>query len=387
MARFWWMFIALSSCMGLFVYALVGSVSKPAGPADVKKAPVLDSGRENPAVDDTWFSSNLDQTAKAPAGMKWIPGGTFQMGNDTSPHEDERPVHTVTVDGFWMDETEVTNAQFQKFVEATGYKTVAEKAPSRKEIEAQVPAGTPIKDELLVPGAICFNPNMDLRTLRKDFDNWPYQVWKYEPGANWRHPLGPNSSIDNIMDHPVIHVAWEDAQQYCRWAGHRLPTEAEWEFAARGGLAGMDYPWGKDRNPDGKWRHNTWQGIFPETHDVKDGFERTAPVKSYPPNGFGLYDMSGNVWEWCEDWYRPDYYRTSPLRNPVGPASSFDPNEPTIPKRIQRGGSFMCSDDYCTGYRVSARMKGDVLSGTFHCGFRTVIRPKTVISPKADRKS
>jgi formylglycine-generating enzyme required for sulfatase activity len=298
------------------------------------------------------------------------------MGDDKSLNPDERPAHGVTLDGFWMDETEVTNAQFQRFVEATGYRTVAERAPQREDIEAQVPPGTPIPEESLVPGSICYNPKFDLRTLRKDVPNWAYQVWKYEPGADWRHPLGPQSSIAGKLDHPVIHISWEDANAYCRWAGRRLPTEAEWEYAARGGLAGTTYTWGNERNPDGKWNHNIWQGSFPGSNLVEDGYETTSPVKSFPANGYGLYDMSGNVWEWCHDWYLPDYYNTSPGRNPTGPTRSFDPNEPLIPKRVQRGGSFMCSDDYCTGYRVAARMKGDVKSGTFHCGFRTVLSPR-----------
>ncbi len=309
----------------------------------------------------------------APANMRWIPGGAFRMGNAQGPHADEQHEHKVTLDGFWMDETEVTNAQFAKFVSATKYVTIAERKPKREDIEAQVPAGTVIDEAMLVPGSICFNPQFDMRTLRKDFANWPYQVWKYEPGADWQHPLGASSSIEGREEHPVIHISWDDAQEYCRWAGRRLPTEAEWERAARGGIEGAEYPWGTERNPDGKWANNIWQGTFPEKHAVQDGFEGTSPVKSFPPNAYGLYDMSGNVWEWCHDWYRPDYYSISPNRNPTGPQDSFDPNEPTIPKRIQRGGSFMCSDDYCTGYRVSARMKGDVLSGTFHCGFRTVL--------------
>ena len=373
MARHWLLIGGLLSCIGLIAYAAFGPVPDSTSKTpEIRKAPGLpgetaDSGDASGAGTVT--------SAEAPPGMKWIPGGKFQMGNKTSPKADEQPVHTVALDGFWIDETEVTNAQFLKFVEATGFKTVAEKTPKREEIESQVPPGTPILEEMLVPGSICFNPQFDMRSLRKDFTDWPNQVWKYEPGADWRHPQGPNSSIDSILDHPVIHVSWDDAQQYCRWAGRRLPTEAEWEYAARGGLAGVDFPWGDERNPDGKWMHNSWQGIFPEKHDVKDGFEGTAPVKSFAPNGYGLYDMSGNVWEWCHDWYRPDYYSISPGRNPRGPDDSFDPNEALVPKRIQRGGSFMCSDDYCTGYRVSARMKGDVLSGTFHCGFRTVVSP------------
>ena len=379
MARYWVMIGIVLVSAGLLGYAAFAPVPASNTTMEVKKAESLPKG---PETDETAVRPVVTTASdETPPGMKWIPGGTFQMGNEKSPHEDERPVHAVTLDGFWMDETEVTNKQFLKFVTETGYKTVAERAPKREEIEAQVPVGTPIDDSVLVPGSICFNPKFDMRTLRKDFPNWPYQVWKYEPGADWRHPYGPKSSIDDKLDHPVIHVSWEDAQAYCKWAGHRLPSEAEWEYAARGGLSGKEYPWGDERNPDAQWRHNTWQGVFPETHDVKDGFEGTAPVKSFPANNYGLYDMSGNVWEWCQDWYRPDYYSNSRKRNPPGPADSLDPNEPLVPKRVQRGGSFMCSDDYCTGYRVSARMKGDVLSGTFHCGFRTVLSPKKSESP------
>lgn len=361
--------LAVVASIGVVVFAILG--------------PVSGRGRSStdPAVATAGAISSssevvVDPPGDSPLAMKWIPGGTFRMGNSNGPHEDERHEHKVAIDGFWMDESEVTNAQFAKFVNETKYVTIAERKPKREDIEAQVPAGTVIDDAMLVPGSICFNPQFDMRTLRKDFANWPYQVWKYEPGADWQHPLGAESTIEGREDHPVIHVSWDDAQEYCRWAGRRLPTEAEWERAARGGLEGAEYPWGKDRNPDGKWANNIWQGTFPEKHAVQDGFEGTSPVKSFPPNAYGLYDMSGNVWEWCHDWYRPDYYTISPSRNPTGPQDSFDPNEPTIPKRIQRGGSFMCSDDYCTGYRVSARMKGDVLSGTFHCGFRTVLTPQ-----------
>ena len=374
MARYWLLLGLVAACSALLAYAALGPVGDTSlASPDVRKAPGLPT-KSDVAESNQTVETNVTDVANArPAGMKWIPGGTFQMGSDTSPQRDEHPSHPVTLNGFWIDETEVTNAQFLKFVEATGYKTVAEKTPDRREIEAQVRPGTSIIEELMVPGSICFNSNLDFRTLRKDFVGWPYQVWKYEPGADWRHPHGPKSSIEKILDHPVIHVSWEDARQFCQWAGRRLPTEAEWEYAARGGLDGKEYPWGNARNPDEKWMHNTWQGVFPESHNVQDGFEGTAPVKSFPPNGYGLYDMSGNVWEWCHDWYRPDTYLSGPQRNPRGPDDSFDPNEPTVPKRVQRGGSFLCSDDYCTGYRVSARMKGDVMSGTFHCGFRTVL--------------
>ena len=362
MLKVWLLTISVVAAASVLIVALLGPVDdSDSRQPDIKKAESLN----RPVIKDA--------PGKAPEGMAWIPGGSFLMGSETGPHNDERPVHEVTLDGFWIDQTEITNSQFQKFVDATGYKTVGEKAPDRKEIEAQVPPGTPIYEELLVPGSICFNPKFDLKTLRKDIPDWAHQVWKYEPGADWRHPTGSSSSIDDIMDHPVIHVSWEDAIAYCKWAGRELPTEAQWEFAARGGLESQDYPWGSEREPGGKWRHNTWQGKFPETHEVQDGFETTAPVKSFEPNGYGLYDMSGNVWEWCNDWYRPDYYESGEARNPPGPDKSFDPNEPLVAKRVQRGGSFMCSDDYCTGYRVSARMKGDALSGTFHCGFRTVL--------------
>ncbi len=307
-----------------------------------------------------------------PPGMRWIPGGTFQMGTDDPKFPDEAPPHAVTLDGFWIDETEVTNAQFREFVDATGYVTVAEQQPKREDFVGQVADIREIPEENLVAGSICFNSEFDPKTLRKDHPLWVYQVWTYVKGASWKEPEGPGSNLEGRWDHPVVHVSWHDAEAYCRWKGHRLPTEAEWEYAARGGRAGETYPWGNDRNPEGSWRNNIWQGEFPLNNTPEDGHLRTAPVKSFPPNDYGLYDLSGNVWEWCYDWYAPDYYRQSPERNPVGPTAGFDPLEPTIPKRVQRGGSFMCSDNYCIGYRVAARMKGDPMSGTFHAGFRTV---------------
>ena len=314
---------------------------------------------------------------KRPLGTVWIPGGKFKMG---SPYgeADELPLHQLEIDGFWMDATEVTNAEFKRFVDATGYKTIAERTPKREDFANQL---TPeqlaaISEEDLQAGSVCFNPMFDQSRFPKDRRPNPseiYLVWKYEKGANWQHPSGPDSNLDGKLDHPVAHVAWDDCVAYCKWAGKRLPSEAEWEFAARGGLAEKTYPWGDDREVDGKWMANIWQGKFPFNNYAHDGFEETSPVMSYPPNSYGLYEMSGNVWEWCHDFYRAEYYAASPKRNPMGPADSFDPNEPNVPKRVQRGGSFMCNANYCTGYRVAARMKGDLQTGTWHCGFRCVV--------------
>jgi sulfatase modifying factor 1 len=311
----------------------------------------------------------------APEGMVWIPGGTAVLGDDNGP-PDEQPAHSATIDGFWMDRTEVTNSAFNKFADATGYLTIAERTPKREDFKGLVADVNSIPAENLVAGSICFNPNFDRKTLTKDQPLWPLQVWSYVKGANWRRPDGPDSSIAERMQHPVVHVAWDDAVAYCRWAHKRLPSEAEWEYAARGGEPHAIYPGGNELVRNGKWLMNIWQGEFPETHKVEDGYRTTAPVASFPPNGYGLYDMAGNVWEWCHDFYRPDYYRFAPLSNPPGPSDSFDPLEPDSPKRVQRGGSFMCSDNYCRGYRVSARMKQAADSGTYHAGFRCVRSPE-----------
>jgi len=294
----------------------------------------------------------------APEGMVWIPGGSFQRGSEADP--DARPVREIEVDGFWMDRTEVTNAQFASFVRATGYVTVAEQAPD----PAQFPGAPP---ELLTPGSIVFSPPNGPVDLGR-----PLSWWAYVPGANWRHPEGPGSTIEGREDHPVVHVCWEDAAAYARWAGKRLPTEAEWEYAARGGLEGKPYTWGDEFRPGDGWPANIWQGRFPTRNTADDGFRTTAPVGSFPPNGFGLHDMAGNVWEWCADWYRPDSYANAPARNPQGPDSSHDPDEPGVPKRVLRGGSFMCADTYCSRYRPGSRGKGAPDSGACHTGFRCV---------------
>ena len=314
-------------------------------------------------------SDSREPPGPAPTGMAWIPPGEFEMGADDG-FPDEQPVHRVILSGFWLDETEVTNRQFQEFVAATGYRTVAERTPKREDFIGQVPDVNAIPAENLVAGSICYNPDFDRQTFHKEGPLWPYQVWQYVKGASWRHPGGPDTTIEDRLDHPVVHVSHEDAQAYAQWANKRLPTEAEWEYAARGGLARKPYPWGTELCPGGEWRSNIWQGNFPDENTNADGFLTTCDARHYAPNAWGLYGMSGNVWEWCADFYRPDYYARSPRHDPTGPLDSLDPNEPGVIKRVQRGGSFMCSDNYCTGYRVSARMKGEPSSGTFHCGFR-----------------
>lgn len=290
--------------------------------------------------------------------MLLIPGGSFEMGSNVFP--DALPVHKVTVKGFWMDEHEVTNAQFAVFVKATGYKTVAERPLDPKDFPG-VPA------DKLVPGSAVFTPPSHKVSL----DN-PLQWWQYVSNASWSHPEGPASSVEKRGNEPVVHVCYEDAAAYAKWAGKRLPTEAEWEFAARGGKQFTTYYWGNTLKPGGKWVANIFQGNFPEGNTKEDGYNGVAPVKTFPANAYGLYDMDGNVWEWCSDYYRPDYYKNSPADNPRGPSDSFDPDEPGAVKRVQRGGSFLCSDAYCIRYKAGSRGKGEVSSGSNNLGFRCV---------------
>jgi formylglycine-generating enzyme required for sulfatase activity len=303
--------------------------------------------------------------------MVWIPSGEFTMGSGLEiARADEKPTHRVRVDGFWMDATEVTNAQFRKFVEATGYVTTAEKAPQLQEIMAQLPPGTPPPPaNMLVPGSLVFVPPASPGSF------W----WEWRAGANWRQPDGPGSSIVGKDDYPVVHVSWFDTMAYAQWTGKRLPTEAEWEYAARGGLEGKTYVWGEESPYQGTARANIWQGEFPRHNTDADGYAATSPVRSYPPNGYGLYDMAGNVWEWVQDWYRPDTYTRRAGEavsvNPQGPDSSYDPREPTIPKRVQRGGSYLCDANYCASYRPSARMNASPDTSLVHTGFRCVMTP------------
>lgn len=307
-------------------------------------------------------------------GMVRIPAGTFLMGADDAQGDaDELPKHAVSVDAFWMDVHEVTNAQFAAFVEATSYLTTAEQKPVWEELKKQLPPGTPKPAaELLVASSLVFTPPAAVTDLN-NYGQW----WKWEPGANWRQPEGLGSSIAGKENLPVVHVSWDDALAYATWAGKRLPTEAEWEWAARGGLLNKPYTWGDEDITTGNPRANTWQGHFPVFNAGTDGFTGLAPVKSFPANGYGLFDMAGNVWEWCADWYRGDYYQkiaaATPVINPQGPQSSFDPQEPYTPKKTVRGGSFMCHKSYCTGYRVSRRMKSSTDTGSSNTGFRCVV--------------
>lgn len=312
----------------------------------------------------------------APAGMVWIPGGEFSMGSDIQSDtlcalpgtsSDSSPVHRVFVDGFWMDTTEVTNGQFEKFTVATGYVTVAEQKPTPAEFPGVLP-------ESLVAGSTVFTPPAQKVRL-DDHLQW----WRYVPGADWRHPDGPGSDLTGRELHPVVHIAYEDALAYAQWAGKRLPTSAEWEFAARGGAAGRLYAWGDELKPGGKFQANIYQGRFPRHggDTGEDGFKGLAPVAQFAPNPYGLYDVAGNVWEWVSDWYRPDYYAElaaagGVARNPSGPASPQDPAEPGAKKRVQRGGSFLCTDQYCSRYLVGTIGRGEVRTGSNHVGFRCV---------------
>jgi formylglycine-generating enzyme required for sulfatase activity len=312
----------------------------------------------------------LEQTRPGPPMVR-IPGGTFLMGSDAH-YPEEAPAHRVTVSGFWMDSTNVTNAQFAAFVRATGYVTLAERSPD----PAQFPGADPA---MLVPGALVFRKSRRPVDLR-DFRNW----WSYLPGASWEHPDGPASSIASQDDFPVVQIAFEDAQAYAQWAQKELPTEAEWEFAARGGLEGAEFAWGEELAPAGRHQANTWQGEFPWQNLREDGFEGRAPVQSFAPNSYGLFEMTGNVWEWTSDWYRDRHKKPSPDKpccaplNPRGPSieHSYDPcmRNIRIPRKVIKGGSFLCAPNYCRRYRPAARHAQMVDTATCHIGFRCVVR-------------
>lgn len=336
------------------------------------------SAKEEPVTDGFSPTVELPTPAPGPApdGMVWVPGGEFSMGtrvdcegmcNVAGTTQDALPIHRVAVDGFWMDSTEVTNEQFEKFVEATKYVTVAEQKPTLEEFPGAPP-------ELLVAGSVVFAPTPQPVKLDQHL-----QWWTFIQGANWRHPEGPGSDIKNAPKHPVVHIAYEDAVAYAKWAGKRLPTEAEWEFAARGGKSGSLFAWGDELKPGGKFQANIYQGKFPlnDGDTGEDGFKGIAPVAQFPPNGYGLHDVAGNVWEWVSDWYRADAYAVQAaaggvVKNPQGPETSHDPSEPGVLKRGHRGGSFLCTDQYCTRYVLGTRGKGEVRTSTNHVGFRCV---------------
>jgi sulfatase modifying factor 1 len=359
----------------LTVLALVALVATRRTPADAPGSP---AGNAMPAASTTFLPTRANTSppaGPAPRGMVWIPGGEFSMGAQEPPDMDDtvgmqattdsRPIHRVYVDGFWMDASEVTNEQFAAFVKATGYVTVAERKPTAEEFPGAPP-------ENLVAGSVVFSPPSHAVPLNDHF-----QWWAFVNGANWRHPRGPGSSIEGRPKDPVVQIAYEDAVAYATWAGKRLPTEAEWEFAARGGLSGAVFPWGNAFKAEGKWMANSHQGHFPHHDSAEDAFHGIAPVAQFPPNGYGLYDVGGNVWEWVSDWYRPDYYAQlasagAVARNPQGPATPYDPAEPNEKKKVHRGGSFLCTDEYCSRYMVGTRGKGEVTTGTNHLGFRCV---------------
>ncbi|GGW30605.1 formylglycine-generating enzyme family protein [Arenibacter certesii] len=316
------------------------------------------------------------EKVKTPKGMVWIPGGEFTQGavpQDEIAMHHEKPSHKVRLDGFFMDITEVTNAQFAEFVKETGYVTVAERTIDWEEMKKQVPEGTPKPhDSILQPGALTFKKTKTSVPNLYDFSQW----WHWTIGANWKHPNGPSSSIKGKEHYPVVQVAYEDALAYCEWAGRRLPTEAEWERAARGKKEGSIYFWG-DNDTVLSQMANTWEGEFPVTNSMADGFETRAQVKSYPPNDFGLYDMAGNVWEWTSDWYNTNYYKEVAAKNtievnPTGANTPYNPNMPYAKEKVMKGGSFLCNASYCASYRVSSRMASSLDSSLEHLGFRTV---------------
>ena len=323
--------------------------------------------------------------APPPPGMVWIAGGEFTMGSDGAlSRHNEQPPHPVSVSGFWIDAAPVTNAQFQQFVAATKYVTVAERKPDWNELKKQLPPGTPKPDDsVLVPGSMVFTESAGPVDLSR-MENF----WRWTPSACWRHPEGPGSDINGRENHPVVQVSWDDAVAYAKWAGKRLPTEAEWEFAARGGTAGTTYWWGDEFRPGGKFMANTWTGSFPHDNTQADGFMRTSPIESFPPNGYGLFDMGGNVWNWCSDWYRPDVHaqlaKEALCCDPQGPASSVSPDHPHQVERVTKGGSFLCHESYCASYRPSARRGLPPDTGMSHVGFRCAKDAQPPAEPRKD---
>lgn len=354
-------------CIGLMIFFSCKKDAKTDSVQDLKT-----EGTDREKVADSV------NTANAPQGMVWIPGGNFTQGaynNDNLALAHEKPAHPVKIDGFFIDITEVTNNQFARFVHETGYVTVAERPVDWEEMKKQLPAGTPKPhDSLLQPGSLLFKETTYSVTNFIDYSQW----WEWKIGADWKHPKGPGSSIEGKDNYPVVHIAYEDALAYCKWAGRRLPTEAEWEYAAKGGNKNAKFSWGEEESKLSA-EANTWQGEFPKTNTDEDGFNRLAPVKSFAPNAFGLYDVAGNVWEWTQDWYNINYYNEllalGETTNPKGAQDPYNPNNPYAKEKVIKGGSFLCNESYCASYRNSARMATSTDSGMEHLGFRTVATP------------
>ena len=319
---------------------------------------------------------------KTPKGMVWIPGGELIQGavpQDNLAMAHEKPAHKVAVDGFFMDITEVTNDEFKKFIDAAGYKTLAERKIDWEEMKKQLPEGTAKPhDSIMQPGSLTFKKTQSTVSNLYDFSQW----WRWTIGANWKQPNGPGSSIKGKGSHPVVHISYEDALAYCQWAGRRLPTEAEWEKAARGNQGASTYFWGENSSVLSQMA-NTWEGEFPVMNTQTDGFENRAPVKSYPPNEFGLHDMAGNVWEWTSDWYNTNYYNEVSadkvlIYNPSGAKRPYNVRDPYAKEKIMKGGSFLCNASYCASYRISSRMATSMDSSSEHLGLRTVATVKMV---------
>lgn len=333
---------------------------------------------QNRSVSSSDLLIEQPEDLPTPEGMVWVPGGSFMQGavkGDEMALDHEKPAHPVAIDGFFMDATEVTNAEFRQFVQETGYVTVAEREINWEEMKKQLPPGTPKPhDSILQPGSLVFRKTEKPVPNLYDFSQW----WEWKIGANWKHPSGPESDLQGKDDQPVVHIAYEDAIAYCQWSYRQLPTEAQWEYAARGGNKDVRFGWG---NEETELPHmaNTWEGNFPNENTRKDGFESRAPVASYPPNTYGLYDMAGNVWEFTRDWYNTTYYahlrEKGSTRNPQGAEEAYNPHNPGVPEKVIKGGSFLCHVSYCASFRVSARMQNSLDSSHEHLGFRTIATP------------
>ncbi|NRD20717.1 formylglycine-generating enzyme family protein [Winogradskyella eckloniae] len=341
--------------------------------------------QNNKKTDESVRVDKTETTPKtvAPEGMLWVAQKTFLQGakdSDQYAMPREKPAHWVTVDGFFIDVTEVTNKQFKAFVDATNYVTIAEREIDWEEMSKELPPNTPKPhDSILQPGSLIFNKNVNAVVNMENYGQW----WTWKTGASWRHPEGPDSTIEGKEDYPVVHVAYQDALAYCKWANRRLPTEAEWESAAQGKNTNTIFTWGNDAAQLDS-NANTWQGVFPTKNDSQDGFEFISPVKSYPPNSIGLYDMTGNVWEITSDFFNVNYYNelntTKPILNPKGAEKYFNPNNPYQVEHIMKGGSFLCHASYCASFRISAKMGVSTDSGSDHMGFRTVATPDMLAS-------